>query len=395
MTAWFIFSILLSLVYAAIMLTYRLGWRALPGWRIPAGWEARTRVTVLIPARNEAGHISNCLQSILEGSYPSYLTEIIVLDDFSTDGTDEQVWHFVRHHSPITAATIRVVRLSDLLPADASTRANKKQAIELGVAQAEGQVIVTTDADCIAGKEWLSMMVSRLEYPDQRTRPVLVSGLVLFHQERNLLQYFQSLDFLGLMGITGAGIHLGFQRMGNGASLAYDRSVFQSAGGYEGNRATASGDDMFLIQKLAAQYPGRIAFVKNVDAAVRTESAPDWRSFVQQRLRWGTKNAGLPEWPVRLILLAVFLFCWSIWINGIAAVFSGKPELVQVLVIQILIKACFDWILLREMALFFGRSELLRWFMPSFVLHTFYIPFVGTGSFFFRKYEWKGRKSVK
>ena len=370
---------------------YVWGWRALPEWHIPPDWVAKTPVTVLIPARNEAGHISDCLQSILDGAYPLHLLEIIVFDDFSEDETASIVTQIAQQNLP---ATIRLLRLSDILPTDAAGRANKKTAIEQGVALAAGELIVTTDADCIAGTDWLRLLVSRFESsPDTAPLPVLVTGPVLFHREKYVLQYFQSLDFLGLMGITGAGIHKGFQRMGNGAHLAYYKSVFQAVGGYDGNRQTASGDDMFLIQKVAVRYPGRIAFLKNAAAAVRTEARPDWRSFVQQRLRWGTKNAGLPEWPVRLILLAVFLFCWSIWVNLFAWLCSGfQAKLLYLLVFQVYIKITFDWILLRDMCRYFKRRELLQWFLPSFFLHTLYIPLVGTGSLFFREYVWKGRR---
>ena len=393
MSVWILFSLLLTAAYAGIMLRYLRGWRALEEWRIPSGWEAKTFVTVLIPARNEAEQIADCLQSILGGTYPPHLLEIIVLDDFSVDKTAAIVTNIAQAQAGRTAS-IRLLHLSEILSPEAAGQANKKAAIELGIARASGQLIVTTDADCIAGKEWLRLLISRFEAPGEPDRqPVLITGPVLFHREKNLLQYFQSLDFLGLMGITGAGIHQGFQRMGNGAHLAYYRSVFQAVGGYEGNRQTASGDDMFLIQKVAARYPGRIAFLKNADAAVRTEAKPDWHSFVQQRLRWGTKNAGLPEWPVRLILLAVFLFCWSIWINLIALLCSGgRTDLTYLLVFQAYIKITFDWMLLREMCRYFKRRELLNWFVPSFLLHTLYIPLVGTASLFYRNYVWKGRK---
>lgn len=393
MSLWILISLLLSIAYAGIMVRYLRGWLALPKWRIPTGWEAKTLVTILIPARNEAGHIADCLQSILDGSYPPHLLEIMVIDDFSEDDTASIVSGIAQAQQGKTAG-IRLLRLSEILPPDAAGRANKKPAIEQGIARASGELIVTTDADCIAGKDWLRILVSRFEAPSQPDqRPVLVTGPVLFHREQNGVQYFQSLDFLGLMGITGAGIQQGFQHMGNGAHLAYYRSVFQAVDGYEGNRQTASGDDMFLIQKVAAQFPGRIAFLKNASAAIRTDAKPDWRSFVQQRLRWGTKNAGLPEWPVRLILLAVFLFCWSIWINIIALLFMQETyELVQTIVVQIVIKIFFDWILLSEMCRFFKRTDLVRWFLPSFFLHTLYIPLVGTTSLFYKKYAWKGRK---
>lgn len=391
MSVWIIFSLLLTIAYAAIMRWYVWGWRALPEWHIPPDWEAKTPVTVLIPARNEAEHISNCLRSILDGSYPQHLQEIIVIDDFSEDETASIVAQIAQQN---TTVPIRLLLLSETLPPDAAARANKKTAIEQAVALANGELIITTDADCIAEKDWLRLLVSRFEAPpDPALRPVLVTGPVLFYREKNVLQRFQSLDFLGLMGITGAGIHQNFQRMANGAHLAYYKSVFQAVDGYEGNRHTASGDDMFLIQKVAALYPGRIAFLKNARAAVRTEAKPDWRSFVRQRLRWGTKNAGLPEWSVRLILLAVFLFCWSIWVNLLAWLCSGfQAELLYLLVFQVYIKITFDWVLLSDLCRYFKRRELLQWFLPSFFLHTLYIPLVGTGSLFFRKYVWKGRR---
>ncbi|MBK8425914.1 MAG: glycosyltransferase [Lewinellaceae bacterium] len=393
MPVWIVFSLLLTIVYAGIMLRYLRGWRALPEWRISPAWEAQKKVTILIPARNEAECISDCLQSILAGSYPLQLLEIMVIDDFSEDETVSIVASIVQAQQD-TSADIRLLRLSEILPPDAAGQANKKSAIEAGIARASGELIVTTDADCIVGKDWLRLLISRFDAPlETALQPLLVTGPVLFHREQNVLQYFQSLDFLGLMGITGAGIHQGFQRMGNGAHLAYYRSVFQAVDGYAGNRQTASGDDMFLIQKVAARFPGRIAFLKNPDAAVRTEAKPDWRSFVQQRLRWGAKNAGLPEWPVRLILLSVFLFCGSIWFNLIAFLtFRGTFELGQIIVIQIIVKAVFDWMLLSEMCRFFKRTDLLRWFLPSFFLHTLYIPLIGTASLFFKKYAWKGRE---
>jgi len=57
------------------------------------------------------------------------------------------------------------------------------------------------------------------------------------------------------------------------------------------------------------------------------------------------------------------------------------------------VKAFFDYIFLREMCRFFKREDLLRWFVPSFFLHTLYVPLVGTASLFLRKYEWKGRRA--
>lgn len=400
-----ILSILLSVAYAAIMLSYLRGWRALAEWQIPPGWIPQTRVTVVIAARNEAANIAACLRSVTGGSYPHNLLEIIVVDDFSEDETAAVV-DGVQQTSG--SPFIRLVKLSGLLAPEARFSANKKKAVAIGIARAQGELIVTTDADCVVPADWLRLIVSAYE----AKKSGIICAPVAFRAEKNLFQRFQSLDFLGLIGITGAGIRFGFQRMGNGANLAFPKAVFEEAGGFSGNEHLASGDDMFLVQKVAESRPSGIFFLKNPGVAVLTEAQPDWRSFFQQRLRWGTKNAALPEWPVRLILLSVFLFCWTILINAAWVLYAnisilfpvaGAPDAVVgvpanntlpliILLIQLLVKAVFDYTFLRGMCRYFSREDLMRWFIPSFFMHTVYIALVGAASIFSKKYEWKGRR---
>ena len=422
----------LALAYAALLTVYRRAWLALAEWQLPAGFEPKTLITVLVPERNEAGSIEACLQSILDGSYPPNLLEIIVLDDFSDDFTDRIASDKFKVESGKLKVedgkflVARVIRLADQLPATARSYSNKKKAIELGIAQAKGEIIVTTDADCVAPKDWLLLIAHAFE----NAKIKMICAPVAFHREKNLLQRFQSLDFLGLMGITGAGAQLGWHHMANGANLAYRKEVFEAVKGYAGNEHLASGDDMFLVQKVAARWPGSVAFLKSHEATVFTEAAPNFPSFWNQRLRWGTKNAA--NWPMRLSLLLVFIFCWSIWVNltmaimyaaavigvpansfsavigvpansfsavvgvpanNFSAVVGVPANNFQVFLFQIAIKAVLDYLFLSEMCRFFKRKELLRWFLPSFLLHTAYIPLIGTASLFFKKYNWKGRRS--
>ena len=84
-------SLALTVTYAVIMALYLYGWRRLPCWQIPPDFVPRTAVTVVVPARNEAQNIGACLQSVLGGSYPRHLLEILVVDDFSEDETGEIV----------------------------------------------------------------------------------------------------------------------------------------------------------------------------------------------------------------------------------------------------------------------------------------------------------------
>lgn len=385
-----VFSLIFAVAYAALMRLYLYGWRLLPEQQVEVNASPTLRMTVVIPARNEALHIRACLESILNGSYPIDLLDIIVIDDDSEDHTGNIVETIAQ-----AFPQVRLFKLPNELETGTKLNSHKKKALELAISQAKGDRIVTTDADCVVPRDWL------LRHFSAAKQGALVAGPVVFYKENNLLQRFQSLDFLGMMGITGAGIQLGFQRMGNGANLSYPKALFLELGGFEGNADRASGDDMFFIQKVAAKYPDRIVYLKHAEAAVFTEAKPDWRGFVEQRIRWGTKNTALPEWTVKAALGAVFLFCWSLLINVLALfiglfLFGINADFYLVwaalCVFQIAVKALSDYFFLRELCRYFRRTDLLRYFWPSFLIHTAYIALIGTASLFFKTYSWKGRK---
>lgn len=381
--AWILFSIALAAAYAALLGAYCRGWQALPRWQLPEGFRPRTRISVIVAARNEAANIGACLDSIAGGDYPPAMLEIIVVDDFSTDDTAAIVAQ--RAGRLQNGARLRLIRLAEALQAGRVFNAYKKIAIETAIARASGELIVTTDADCLAPPGWLRLIASVYE----TAAPKAIAAPVVFHREKNLLQRFQALDFMGMMGVTGAGIRLGWQRLGNGANLAYPKTVFEAVGGY-GDDGRASGDDLFLLQKIARRWPEGVFFLKNADSAVYTEAPAGWRDFFQQRLRWGTKNAALPEAGPKIALLAVFLFCCSAGMNLASAAAGWAPGWLPA--VQLAVKAVCDAVFLRELCRFFGRKDLMRAFVPAFFIHLIYIVSVGTASLMLRRYTWKGRQ---
>lgn len=357
----------------------------MPAFEPPADFSPTLRISVLIPARNERKHLPACIRSLANVNYPPHLLEIIVLDDFSAPEEDPRVfWTDLNRQFP---GDIKLLRLEDHLPPEARFSANKKQAITWGVGQASGEIIVTTDADCIVPPEWLRCIAAVFETTDAR----MVCAPVLFFREKNVFQRFQSLDFAGMAGIAGAGIALGRHAMANGANLSYRRTLFYDAGAYAGNEHIASGDDMFLAQKVFNRRPQDVLFLKNRGAVVQTEAAPDLGAFWNQRLRWGTKNAAFPNWHLRFSLLITGAFCVVILTNIPVCFFA--PDMGHVLGIQLLIKAIVDVLFLSSVCRFFGRDDLMRSFVPSFFLHIAYIGIVGLASLLVKKYTWKGRQT--
>lgn len=378
---WLFLTALLALNYISIISRYLRGWKLLPDWQIPAGFQPATFVSILIPARNEEDNIRACLQSILQQTYPASLFEIIVLDDHSEDQTCLRVNELSKLHS-----NIRVIRLADFKFPE-NTRSFKKKAIETGIAQAKGELIVTTDADCVVQREWLMLMVSFFESKQAR----FIAAPVNFYREQNLLERFQSLDFIGMMGVTGAGIFRRINQMCNGANLAYPKAVFYEVNGFEGIDHLASGDDMLLMQKIAALHPDGIYFLKNRGATVFTQAKPDFRSFLSQRLRWATKSANYQDWRVTVILGMVFLFCWSVVVSLVAGIWLGWPA-VLLGVVLFSTKTIADYFFLKHMSRYFNRKDLMKNFFAAQFLHLCYIIIVGTLANVVKRYNWKGRK---
>jgi len=374
-----IITIFLALGYAFLMHSYLQGWKSLPDWNMPDDFSPSTKVSILIAARNEAAGIKACIPSLLAQNYPSRLYEIIVIDDHSEDATVSVVKSF-------EDTRVRVLRLSEYLK-ERPKSAFKKRALETGIAHAIGDLIVSTDADCLAGPDWLPLLVSYYE----THQPKFIAAPVNMMDEKNLLQRFQSLDFMGMMGITGAGIWKGFMHMSNGANMAYEKNVFEELGGYDGIDHVASGDDMLLMHKIAAAYPGKIGFVKNKAATIYTEAQPTLKAFINQRIRWASKSSDYEERLVTAQLALVFFFCINIVLSMLLIPFLGKTALVLFL-IQIAIKAIVDYRQLNKMAQFFYRSDLMAVFVPALFMHIVYIVAIGTLANLVKRYEWKGRK---
>ena len=77
---------------------------------------------------------------------------------------------------------------------------------------------------------------------------------------------------------------------------------------FEGNENVASGDDVFLMQKINKKYPNSIVFLKNKDAVAYTDSPASFSEFVNQRIRWTSKSSRHADKGVVFTLFLNYLF---------------------------------------------------------------------------------------
>jgi len=365
--------LVMTLAYGLLIGSFKKSWEELPTHAaansIP--WEEFPTVSVIIPARNEEKNIGQLLKALLQQDFPAEKLEIMVVDDHSEDQTAAIVAGFSKVH---------LLQLRE-----EGLNSYKKKALEKGVAAACGELIVCTDADCIPTKEWLSELVRNYLTRDA----VFVAAPVVLTNEGSLLGRFQTLDFLVLQGITGAGIQQGNLSMANGANMAYPKKIFEEVEGYRGVDKLASGDDFFLVHKIAKRYPHKIIFLKSPNAIVKTAALPHWKDFIQQRIRWASKSASYKEIRMTAVLGLVWfynaLFVWAL----LGAMFDWRFAVI--LLLAWLLKTLVEWPFVRLVAKFFQVPITLISFLGFQPLHIFYTVSTGllglTGS-----YEWKGRK---
>ena len=76
----------LFIIYAVLIIYYWQSWKSIPLFK-PVPSAPSTKISIIIPARNEEDNIKSLLQSIANQTYPKELFEVIVVNDNSTDNT--------------------------------------------------------------------------------------------------------------------------------------------------------------------------------------------------------------------------------------------------------------------------------------------------------------------
>lgn len=371
-------TIILSTLYGALMLLYRIGWTRQKRQRNPANNFGGKNFSIIIPARDEEDNIGALLQSIFAQDYPAQNFEVIVVDDHSGDRTAEVVNSLARQG-------LRLVRLSDHLPP--SINSAKKHALALGIAQSNFEIIVTTDADCIVPEGWLRSLAAAYEQPPG---PVLVAAPVDFIKARGLLYYFQSLDFMAMQGITAAAAALRLGTMTNGANLSFSREAFATVSGYAGIDHLASGDDYLLAHKMVNHFgAARFRYQLAAEAVVKTAAQKTWALFLQQRIRWASKNGKYGDHRLTAILALVYIY--NVWLLALAALQFFVSGIPAIFFAALFCKIVVEVIFLLPVARFFrkrGEMFLFPFLQPLHILYVVVAGLLGAAG----SYRWKGRQ---
>lgn len=343
---------------------YEKGWKRL---KIPhPDLHTFPKVSIVVACRNEEKKIDGLIENLTSQTYPKQEYEIIIVDDFSTDNTQQILQKY-----------------NDRVKIFSSPRPGKKSAIAYGVENTVGELILTTDADCVVPEKWIESHVSM--YLEKES--YLQLGPVDFVANR-LFHKVLTLEFYSLIGSAAGSAATGKPVLSNAANMAFSKKIYTDPKNSI-NTSIPSGDDVFLLQEIKKQYPDKIAFLKSHDCIVKTSPPKTFIDFFHQRVRWASKNKHYSDKDI--ISTGIIVFSINLLTFLSFTLLFVNLRFVVIYLFLITAKSIVDFRFLLKITTFFNKRYLLAYFPFIQILYAFYVVIIGLLSFFV-KYHWKGRK---
>ncbi len=368
-----ILLIFLTFLYAVALLKLQGGFKNLKAGQN----KTQPNVSVVIAARNEADTIGRCLHAVLNQTYPKDKLQVIVVDDRSGDGTFEIVKKLADAHRQI-----KLLQIKDTL----TNLAPKKRAIDSAIRQATGEIIVTTDADCQPGPEWVSELLKHFE-PEVG----MVAGFNPYKTQKpkpSLFQEMLALDYFAMASVAAASAGLNFPLSCSGGNLAYRREVYLQLGGFKTFGNWVSGDDDFFLEKVRDKTTWKIIYSTDSKSFVPTAPPQNLNEFMHQRIRYASKGRHY-SLPVTISLLGVYFLNLLVMCGPLFLLF--KPQVMSIWFAAFLgkIMAEYSFLALGRKIFSFQFNSFV--FLFTSLLHPIYIVLAG---FFgqFMPFQWKQKR---
>ena len=228
-------------------------------------------VSIIIPARNEAENLPRLFES-LEGQTNKNF-ELILIDDRSEDSSLE----LMRDFQKSTELQVKVISNTE----SPGTSNPKVKVLLKGLEHAEGNLYFFTDADCKAGKNWVSLLLD--VFNDEKVG--IVFGMLTLTEEDNALCRFQNFDhfyrMLYAFGASGLGVPVGC--FGN--NLAIRKETYLDTGGYEPLLHSAT-EDAELMSRVKEQGKYSIRALMDENTFIETMHKKTWAEHANQSSRW-------------------------------------------------------------------------------------------------------------
>jgi len=224
--------------------------------------------SVLISAKNEEENIPILIKSLQSLDYPEEYFEIIIVDDNSSDKTNELLRKFKKSTSNLT-----------VIKSGNKTLPGKKGALQKALPLCRSEFIASTDADCVIPPNWLRGLNSKINEGAD-----IVIGNVLFTGGDKFPKKFFSFEQMRNRFLSFALANIGFPYTASGGNFCFKKEIIDKLNGYVEISDTLSGDDDLLLQKgVSAGFAQSVSDEK--ETRVLTKPPDNFKQFFKQKQR--------------------------------------------------------------------------------------------------------------
>ena len=218
-------------------------------------------VTAVIPAYNEEKTIVATVKSVLAADYKKL--DVIVVDDGSKDGTLAILRKEFADHPRVTILT--------------KENGGKSSALNMGIAEAKGSLLLLLDADTMIEKDAVRLLVPHFKNP----KVAAVSGNTRVGNVHNFITRFQRVEYIRDFNLMKNGMsRYNAQPVVPGALGMWRKAAILECGGYSHDTLGEDRDlSMALLKKGYKTEFEPLAFSE-------TEAPDNLKNFVRQRFRW-------------------------------------------------------------------------------------------------------------
>jgi cellulose synthase/poly-beta-1,6-N-acetylglucosamine synthase-like glycosyltransferase len=324
-------------------------------------------VSIVVAARNEEKNIISCLESLNNLIYPDGKLEIIIIDDASVDNTFSLASDFIQDKNRFN--------LKRLIDADDQKLKGKVRAMAEGIKFSSGEIILTTDADCVVNPLWAKTIASY--YKDDVG---LVNGFTSLSVNGSF-SGMQAIDFIYLLFIASGTINLGKPVSCIGNNMSFRKKAYEETGGYE-NLPYSVTEDFLLLNSINNLKKYKLIYPLNKESLIISNPAASIGELFSQKKRWavGGKDA-----PLRGVVLMLWAFLTNLFIILTPFFYSA------VWLYLILFKISIDLFVLLPVHRRLGLQKNLKYFLVFEIYYMIYVLVLPFVVFFNKKVKWKDR----
>lgn len=221
--------------------------------------------TTIVPAYNEQRAIRETLQSLVNLDYPPERKEIIVVNDGSTDKTQEIVENFIAAHPTENITLIN------------QQNRGKGNAMNSGLAQAKGKYFACLDADSFIAPNALQEMLPIFQEDENIAA---VCPILKVKHPKSMLEKVQWVEYTINMFYKYLNSKLNCIHVTPGPFSIYRTDVIQKIGGF--SETTITEDLEIAIRMQKHHYK----IVQTFSTTVETNAPTKWKNLFAQRVRW-------------------------------------------------------------------------------------------------------------